>query len=376
MSKKQQDKDVYVVNEQEEKKKLNKNEEIQVDDERDEVKIVNKFEDKKSENKSDIESNDPVDMDIDEEEIENLTILDDDTSHLSYKPEDLSEVETQIKNIVFDEFSKLIDTIEQDFAVNFNKKRHNFLLSQLEDLVTATMVFVSSFESKSGYAIERVAEKIAQLKYGEDNVPSIVNPKGLKHDLDPKKVNGQIIVSDIDLANGDLNGKISAFRANNVAKGRGKNRVESGVTQQSIQQLLPIGQMYRDNNIYIKPVDLAFYDGKDWNILELKAGGDLDSSNAPSNIEKLLSIYTGLNVKNAKIYFATLYNKDGEGNTWKGAVKKHMAYPEMFLIGKNLWEKILPEDISFERFTELYKFALEDIDLNKRIREMIRIAVK
>ena len=125
----------------------------------------------------------------------------------------------------------------------------------------------------------------------------------------------------------------------------------------------------------IKPVDLAFYDGEYWNILELKAGGDLDSSNAPSNIEKLLSIYTGVNIENAKVYFATLYNKDGEGNTWTGAVKKHMAYPEMFLIGKNLWDKILPQGISYERFTELYKIALEEIDLNERIKTMIRGAL-
>lgn len=73
----------------------------------------------------------------------------------------------------------------------------------------------------------------------------------------------------------------------------------------------------------------------------------------------------------ARPYFATLYNKDGEGNTWKGAVKKHLAYPEMFLIGKNLWTKILPDGISFEEFEEIYKEALEEIGLNDRIVEMI-----
>ncbi|MCL2662294.1 MAG: TdeIII family type II restriction endonuclease, partial [Oscillospiraceae bacterium] len=123
--------------------------------------------------------------------------------------------------------------------------------------------------------------------------------------------------------------------------------------------------------IYDKPVDLAFFDGTDWNLMELKAGGNLDSSNAPSNVEKILTIYAGLNVENAKLYFATLYNKDGEGNTWKGAVKKHLSYPDMFLIGKNFWNKILPAEVTFETFTEVYKEALTDIDLNKRINDMI-----
>lgn len=278
-----------------------------------------------------------------------------------------------IKRIVFEEFSKLTDLIEKDFAENYKRKVNNFLLSQMDENITASMVFVSSFESKSGFAIETCAKRIARLKFGEENVPSIVNPRKLAHNFDETKVSGQIVVTDVDTYNGNLRGEISAFRANNEAIGRGKSRVESRVTQNSIKEnLLPLSEKYRTNSIYSKPVDLAFFDGDNWNIMELKAGGDLDSSNAPSNVEKLLTIYVDMGVENCKAYFATLYNKDGEGNTWKGSVKKHLAYPEMFLIGKNLWTKILPESISFEEFEDIYKEALEEIDLNNRIVEMIQ----
>ena len=242
-----------------------------------------------------------------------------------------------IKRIVFEEFSKLTDLIEKDFAENYKRKVNNFLLSQMDENITASMVFVSSFESKSGFAIETCAKRIARLKFGEENVPSIVNPRKLAHNFDETKVSGQIVVTDVDTHNGNLRGEISAFRANNEAIGRGKSRVESRVTQNSIKEnLLPLSEKYRTNSIYSKPVDLAFFDGDNWNIMELKAGGDLDSSNAPSNVEKLLTIYVDMGVENCKAYFATLYNKDGEGNTWKGSVKKHLAYPEMFLIGKNV----------------------------------------
>lgn len=278
-----------------------------------------------------------------------------------------------IKRIVFEEFSKLTDLIEKDFAENYKRKVNNFLLSQMDENITASMVFVSSFESKSGFAIETCAKRIARLKFGEENVPSIVNPRKLAHNFDETKVSGQIVVTDVDTHNGNLRGEISAFRANNEAIGRGKSRVESRVTQNSIKEnLLPLSEKYRTNSIYTKPVDLAFFDGDNWNIMELKAGGDLDSSNAPSNVEKLLTIYVDMGVENCKAYFATLYNKDGEGNTWKGSVKKHLAYPEMFLIGKNLWTKILPESISFEEFEDIYKEALEEIGLNNRIVEMIQ----
>ena len=276
-----------------------------------------------------------------------------------------------IKKIVVEEFSKLTNTIESDFKSNYRRKVNNFLLSQMDENITASMVFVSSFESKSGFAIETCAKRIARLKFGEENVPAIVNPRNLEHHISTP-VSGQIIITDVDTHNGNLRGKISTFRANNVASGRGKNRVVSGVTQKSIKEnLLPLATEFKTKAIYTKPVDLAFFDGENWNVLELKAGGALDSSNAPSNVEKLLTIYVDMGIENCKAYFGALYNKDGEGNTWKGAVKKHMAFPEMFLIGKTFWSKILPDGISFEDFEQIYKEALEEIDLNHRIKLMI-----
>ena len=281
-----------------------------------------------------------------------------------------------IKNIVVQEFLKLINIIEADFKTNYNKKVNNFLLSQMDEHITANMVFVSSFESKSGFAIEACAKRIARLRFGDENVPSIVNPRGLHHNINPKNVSGQIVVTDVDTYNADLRGTIAAFRARNEAKGKGSNRIESATTHETVRKtLLPLSKQFKTNSIYTKPVDLAFFDGVNWNICELKAGGDLDSSNAPSNIEKLLTIYVDMGIENCNAYFATLYNKDGEGNIWKGAVKKHLNYPSMFLIGSDFWNKILPEEITFQEFTRIYKEALEEINLNKRINNMIEMCI-
>jgi len=284
------------------------------------------------------------------------------------------DMKEAIKKIIYEEFHKLVQNIEVDFASNYSRKRYNFLLSQLDEVITANMVFVSSFESKSGFAIETCAKRIARLKFGDENVPAIVNPRNIPHSYDEKTINGQIIVTDIDVDDGRLRGAISEFRAKRVASGKGVFRSDSGTTQQSIKELLPVARQFSSNTPHIKPVDLAFFDGKNWVIMELKAGGDLDSSNAPANVEKLLTIYSGLNVDNSIVYFATLYNKNGEGNTWTSAVKKHMAYPEMFLIGKNFWDMILPDGISYEEFTKIYQKALEELDLNSRIKKMIETA--
>ena len=133
----------------------------------------------------------------------------------------MTNTEDQIKNIVYEEFSKLILNIEGDFKTNFVKKRYNFLLNQLDEKIIANMVFVSSFESKSGFAIETCAKRVARLKFGDENVPTIVNPRNVKHNINPASISGQIIVTDIDTDNGALRGAISEFRASNVATGKG-----------------------------------------------------------------------------------------------------------------------------------------------------------
>ncbi len=278
----------------------------------------------------------------------------------------------QIKAIIIEEFSRLTELIESDFPSNYKRKINNFLLSQMDKRITASMVFVSSFESKSGFALETCAKRIARLTYGAENVPAIVNPRNLPHNIDPRSVSGQVVVTDVDTHNGNLRGEVASFRANNEAHGRGRARTESRVTHQSCKiNLLPLSEKYRSTQIYTKPVDLAFYDGSVWNIMELKAGGDLDSSNAPSNIEKLLTIYVDMGIENCKAYFATLYNNNGEGHGWNGSVKKHLNYPSMFLIGSQFWEKILPERISFQDFAAIYRESLETIDLNSRINGLI-----
>lgn len=142
-----------------------------------------------------------------------------------------------IKKIIVEEFSNLTSLIEKDFVLNYKRKVNNFLLSQMDEQITASMVFVSGFESKRGFAIENCAKRIARLKFGEENVPAIVNPRGLEHNI-PEPAAGQIVVTNVDTHNGDLRGEIAAFRANNEAHGKGKDRVDSGVTQSSIREKL------------------------------------------------------------------------------------------------------------------------------------------
>lgn len=274
----------------------------------------------------------------------------------------------EVKRILREEFDDLVRKIEQDFRKNYNKKRRNFIISQFDDETTAEMVFVSSFESKSGNTIERCAKKFAKLRYGAENVPDVINMTGHNIDIANDENKTQMLVSHVNMSSAELGGRITTFRKNNMSEGR----TPSTLNHEKMQELVQLGNEYIDDKIHTKPIDLAFYDGHIWNIMEIKAGGDLDSSNAPSNIDKLLTIYTGMNTINCRAYFATLYNKDGEGHVWNGGVKKFLSYPDNFLIGSQFWNKVLPGGIQFEEFCQLYNDVLVEIDLNSRIRNLIR----
>lgn len=276
----------------------------------------------------------------------------------------------QILQIIQNEFSKLIRNIQEDFQKNYQAKRNNFLLNELDPLMIAHMVFVSSFESKSGNTLQRIARRIAALRYGNDHVPSIINPHNLPHNLSVSGDQEQIVVSNINIESPQTKAYITSFINQNLASGRGRSRQESRVTHQTIPEVL--NHTISDGHLHTKPVDLAFLDENGiWNIMEIKAGGDLDNSNAPANAEKLLLIYMALNIESAKPYFATYYNKEGEGNVWKGVMKKFINYPSMFLIGENFWNKILPSDINFIEFCQIYNKAMRRIDLNSTLNTMI-----
>lgn len=275
----------------------------------------------------------------------------------------------RIFQIIEEEFSSLVTRIQSDFVTNFKAKQNNFLLKELDTMMSAHMVFVSSFESKSGNSIQKVAKEIAKLKYGAANVPQIVNPHNLEHNIQNPNKHEQIIVSNIDMGDSQLQGRITEFMTR--CEGNSKRKVCCSVNHETILELLE-QPLPMTSEIHTKPVDLAFWDGDELNIMEIKAGGNLDSSNAPSNAKKLLTIYTGLNYRKTKPYFATIYHKDGEGRTWSGSIKKYLQYPHMFLVGSAFWNKILPEGIDFNEFTRIYNEAINQINLNEKLNEMIR----
>lgn len=276
----------------------------------------------------------------------------------------------KIAEIIEKEYLKMLDSIKSDFKKNFCKKDYNFLLHGLKLETKIALTFASSFESKLGNAMQRISLEIARLKYGEENVPYIINIHNIKHNINESK-GKQIIVTDINTNEEGLNQRIAGIIKRNEGNLKCKPQKKCNLNFDELTTLL--SNLPKSNNVITNEVDLAFYDGTNWNLLEIKAGGDLDSSNARGNVIKLLTSYVALNSDNVKLYFATYYHKNGDGNNWCGSMKKFLQYPEMFLIGCNFWGKILPENISFEEFKNIYLNVMKKIKIANIIDDLKNI---
>jgi len=282
-------------------------------------------------------------------------------------------IEEDIYKIIYREMDTLLDKMVEDFNRNYVKKEHNWILSGFDPSIVSNMVFVSSFESKYGNMFEEIIRGVTEITYGKENVPKTVKGVGISDSEYESYIRhfnkkGQYVISKFDKKKND--GKLSQFRADHLAQGSGSNRRPSTLTQDELPLLL--NQTFEFSSTPVEqPADLIFYnpDEKKYKLFEIKAGGDLDSSNAPKNVEKMLKIYASLGKPNANLYFATLYHKDGEGRNWTGVVKRHLS-EDSILIGKAFWEQIL-QDISFDQFRGVYKQAFNDTGFNTTLSDLI-----
>lgn len=95
-------------------------------------------------------------------------------------------------------------------------------------------------------------------------------------------------------------------------------------------------------------------------LIELKIGGDLDTKKARSEKEALLEQYCILtntlgSQEKVRIYFATAYNRYGEGCPWlQGRVRQFFADDEL-LISSAFWNMVCKSDKGYEIVLDEYR---------------------
>lgn len=95
-------------------------------------------------------------------------------------------------------------------------------------------------------------------------------------------------------------------------------------------------------------------------LIELKIGGDLDNKKARSEKEAILEQFAILsNVQpvgtTIKIYFATAYNRYGEGKPWNQERVKQFFAGDELLIGKDFWDFICQSRDGYNMVLSAYR---------------------
>ena len=120
----------------------------------------------------------------------------------------------------------------------------------------------------------------------------------------------------------------------------------------------------KDNTLKTKRHESDYYlidkENGDNFLIELKIGGDLDNKKARSEKEAILEQFTILsNIspenKKIKIYFATAYNRYGEGKPWRQERVRQFFAEDELLIGKDFWNFVCKSIDGYNLVLSAYK---------------------
>ncbi|HEC78700.1 MAG TPA: TdeIII family type II restriction endonuclease [candidate division WOR-3 bacterium] len=195
-----------------------------------------------------------------------------------------------------------------------NMKIHNVFIKALGDEIRYYTALVRSLDSSLGNMLEKMAIQIAELNFKVF-----------------RKVSGP-------LSNNQTN-----FIAGLLEKYKRHEKKPSINDYQSLRKRPEKGTLLtkrHESDYYLIDSDTDTH-----YLIELKIGGDLDNKKARSEKEALLEQFAILSNtlqegKKIKLYFATAYNRYGEGKPWNQQRVKQFFAEEELLIGKDFWNFI------------------------------------
>ena len=256
-------------------------------------------------------------------------------------------VDSSIRNFSESLLSRYQKELDCETGV-INMKKNNCFIAELGGEFMFYSAFVRSFDSSFGNILEALGNDIAKLSYEvKGNITSFILP--------------------------DQTQRIASVLDNYVSR----------TSTPEIQHYSDFNVIYPKNaasyerthvtdNYFFNPEKNEHY------IIELKASGDLDNKKARAEKSALLEEYFLLknllkNDKTAKIkiYFATAYNKFGEGNEWKQERIRQFFADDELLIGKDYWDFVCDDNDGFNIIFEQYQRSAEKVKTSlSKIKEM------
>lgn len=219
-----------------------------------------------------------------------------------------------------------------------NMKKNNCFIAELGEEFMFYSAFVRSFDSSFGNVLEKMGNNIARLSY---------EVRG--------SINSFILPDQIQRISSVLDSYVSHTALPSVDHYDNYTSIIPRNTTSFVRT-------HQTDNYFYNPETNEHF------LIELKASGDLDNKKARAEKSALLDEYFLLknqliNDQNAKIkvFFATAYNKFGEGNEWKQERVRQFFANEELLIGKDYWDFVCNDNEGFDIIFNQYKISSEKI---------------
>lgn len=273
------------------------------------------------------------------------------------------------------QLAEMAKTVKKNSSKNQAKRKNNIFLIFSDKNAKKYMGIGRSFDSQLGTRLQKIAMFISRRKYGSECVPNLIVLYN---------VGASIKVSTISypLSNGMsqkvywTNKPVEDFLNKTLRKlfdnKSEKICIKTFEVECESQVIEKIKKEFdkRDAKGNGIPIDLFVLNQVDDKRIaysyELKAGGNLDTKNAPSNAAEVTSLETIFSFCDKSISrFATCYDGKGDG-TPDGAIGKHLDRNQI-LIGKEFWEEILEDGVSYNDFILAYQEAYK----KAKVEEMV-----
>jgi hypothetical protein len=251
------------------------------------------------------------------------------------------EKENLIKEIVDTHIRQFVDVLETRYSLEvtdplgvINAKKNNAFMAQLGEEFMFYSAFVRSFDSSFGKVLENMGNAIAKISYTvKGRIESYLLPQQTQH-ID-------FLMTAYEKR--DASPKVEDYRNFNCL-------VPSNVTS--------FLTSHETDNYFYDEVSRCHY------LIELKAGGDLDNKKAKSEKIALLNEFfilknTLQNTDTVKIYFATAYNKFGEGAPWRQERVQTFFAAEELLIGRDYWNFVCNDPEGYQVIAAQYQISSE-----------------
>ena len=221
-----------------------------------------------------------------------------------------------------------------------NSKKNNCFIAELGDEFVFYSALVRSFDSSFGNILEKLGNSIAKVSYDvRGDINSFILPEQIQY----------------------ISGLLSNYENHHTPEVRHYASFDP-IIPKNIESFR---RTHCTDNYFYNPERNEHY------LIELKAGGDLDNKKARAEKNALLEEYyllkneilTDPELEGGSVYifFATAYNKDGEGKKWKQERVRQFFAEEELLIGRDYWNFVCDDQNGFDIVFDEYKKSCQTI---------------